>query len=97
MVLDFVLESFWHQVGAKLGPKVDLEGSKTNLKKHEKKVTQCKMRQANGGGGSLLIEQYKQPDCRQPTRDARLADRRHFRPYKHSTGAQGTVADNWIL
>ena len=33
MALDLVLESFWHQVGAKLAPKVDVEGSKTSPKK----------------------------------------------------------------
>ena len=93
MALDHVLESFWHQVGARVASKVDFGGFENEFKKHEKKVTQGKMRQA-GGGGSPLIEQYKQPDCRQLTTDARLADGRHFRPCRHSTaGLGGTVAD----
>ena len=36
-------------------------------------------------GGGPSIEQYKQPDCRQLTTNARLADGKHFKSHRHST------------
>ena len=71
-----ILAPSWRQVGSKGGFGGFENESKKNMKKRSRGAKWNRVM----GGGSPLIEQYKQPDCRQLTTNARLADSRHFRP-----------------